>query len=89
MKRYCKKFNPFFDWQIIKEQYFEIVPKSIPKIVAKIVLKLSFTGKSLSEVLIFASTNPQYDGRLFIELQVQYKKYTKSEHVVYKNCFLF
>ena len=28
------------------------------------------TGKSLSEALIFASTNPQYDDRLFIELQV-------------------
>ena len=28
----------------------------------------SFTGKSLSEALIFASTNPQYDYRLFIEL---------------------
>ena len=26
------------------------------------------TGKSLSEALIFASTNPQYDDRLFIEL---------------------
>jgi len=26
-------------------------------------------GKSLSEALIFASANPQYDGRLFIELQ--------------------
>ena len=32
------------------------------------------TGKSLSEVLIFASTNPQHDTRLFIELQVQYRK---------------
>ena len=30
-----------------------------------------FTGKSLSEALIFASTNPQYDDRLFIELQAQ------------------
>ena len=30
------------------------------------------TGKSFSEVLIFASTNPQYDDKLFIELQVQY-----------------
>ena len=30
------------------------------------------TGKSLSEALISASTNPQYDDRLFIELQVQY-----------------
>ena len=29
----------------------------------------TFTGKSLSEALIFASTNPQYDDRLFIELQ--------------------
>ena len=28
------------------------------------------TGKSLPEALIFASTNPQYDNRLFIELQV-------------------
>ena len=28
------------------------------------------TGKSFSEALILASTNPQYDKRLFIELQV-------------------
>ena len=33
------------------------------------------TGKSLSEALIFASTNPQYDDRLFIELQVQYMNF--------------
>ena len=32
------------------------------------------TGKSLSEAFIFASTNPQCDNRLFIELQVQYMK---------------
>ena len=32
------------------------------------------TGKSLSEALIFASTNPQYDDRLFIGLQIQYMK---------------
>jgi hypothetical protein len=32
------------------------------------------TGKSLLEALIFASTNPQNDDRLFIELQVQYMK---------------
>ena len=38
----------------------------------------SFTGKSLSEALIFASTNPQYDDRLFIELQVQYMKNPSS-----------
>ena len=29
------------------------------------------TGKFLSEALIFVSTNPQSDDRLFIELQVQ------------------
>jgi hypothetical protein len=47
------------------------------------------TGKSFSESLILASTNPQYDDRLFIELQVQYMKIASSEHVVYTNCFLF
>ena len=44
------------------------------------------TGKSLSEALIFASTNPKYDGRLFIELWVQYMKIASSEHVVFMNC---
>ena len=38
------------------------------------------TGKSLSEALIFASTNLQHDDRLFIELQVQYMKISSSEH---------
>ena len=38
----------------------------------------SVTGKSLSEALIFASTNTQYDDRLFIELQVQYMKIPSS-----------
>ena len=47
------------------------------------------TCKFLSEALIFASTNPQYDNRLFIELQVQYMKIPSSngEHVVYRHCF--
>ena len=39
------------------------------------------TGNSLSEALIFASTtNPQYDDRLFIKLQIQYMKISSSEH---------
>ena len=38
------------------------------------------TGKSLSEALIFASNNPQYDNRLFIDLRVQYMKIPNSEH---------
>ena len=41
----------------------------------------------MSEALIFASTNPQYDNRLFIELPVQYMKIPSSEHAVYINCF--
>ena len=44
------------------------------------------TGKSLSEVLIFASTNPQYDDRLFMELQVQYMKVPSSDHGENKLC---
>ena len=36
------------------------------------------TGKCLSEGLIFASTDPQYDNRLFIEFQGQ----TWGEHVL-------
>ena len=38
------------------------------------------TDKSLSEALILAATNPQYDKRLFIDLTVQYMKTTSSEH---------
>ena len=38
------------------------------------------TGKSLSEALIFASNNPQYDDRLFIELEAQYMKNPSSEN---------
>ena len=34
----------------------------------------------MSEALIFASTNPQYDDRLFIELQVQYMKIPSPGH---------
>ena len=43
-------------------------------------------GKSLSEALIFASTDPQYDNRLFIELLTSSihensKLRTRGEHV--------
>ena len=46
----------------------------------------SYTGKSFSVAFILASTNQQYDKRLFIELRVQYMKTTSSVHVVYINC---
>ena len=35
------------------------------------VVALLCAGKYLSEALIFTSTNPQYDERIFLELQVQ------------------
>ena len=53
------------------------------RLVNEILITISyygFTGKSMSEALIFASTNPQYDNRLFIELPVQYMKIPSSEH---------
>ena len=40
--------------------------------------KSQFTGKLLFEALILASTNPQYDKILFIDLPVQYVKTTSS-----------
>ena len=43
--------------------------------------RIPFKGKSLSESRIFASTKPQYDDRLVIELQVQYVKFPSSEHI--------
>ena len=49
-----------------------------------------YTGKSFSEPRILASTNPQYDKRLFIEftssVHENYKLRTSGEHVVYINC---
>jgi hypothetical protein len=41
-------------------------------------VRIACTRKSLSEALIFASTNQQYDDRFFIELQVQYMKIPSS-----------
>ena len=40
------------------------------------------TGKSFSEARILESTNPRYDKRLFIKLQVQYMKIASSEHIL-------
>ena len=52
-------------------------------------LKHFGTGKPVSEAFIFASVNPQYENRLFIDLWFQYEKNTSSEHGhgVYKYCF--
>ena len=55
----------------------------IKKIKIKILTQVNLFQKHLH---ILASTNPQCDKRLFIELQVQYMKIASSEHVVYINC---
>ena len=47
---------------------------------------IPFTGKSLSEALIFASTNPQYDNRLFI-VHENCKLRIPAVHVVDTNCY--
>ena len=44
------------------------------------VKSLGITGKSFLEGLIPASTKPQYEKRLFIDLQVQHMKIASSEH---------
>ena len=49
--------------------------------VRKKIISFVDTGKSLSEALIFESTNPQYGNRLFTELRVQYMKISSSKHV--------
>ena len=50
-----------------------------------------FTGKSFSEVLIYLSINPQYDNKLFNDLQVQYKKIPRAEHGknMSRTCYVF
>ena len=55
-------------------------------IVSRYVPIYFITGRSLSEAIIFASTNPQYDDRLFIELPVECIKIPSSEQVEYINC---
>ena len=54
------------------------VASLIVKYFVYIYFYLTYTGKSLSEALIFASSNSQQDDRLFIELQVQYMKIPSS-----------
>ena len=64
-------FLPTFMYYWYKFLDSRIVSTKPQMIVAKVLIDQGFTGKSLPEALIFASINPQYDDRLFIELQVQ------------------
>ena len=78
----------FFQTRKLHSDNFQKISSFFLEVVLKLENEL-ITGKSFSEALILASNNPQYDKRLFIELQVQYMKIASSEHVVYTNCFLF
>ena len=57
----------------------EIVPQNFLPILGK----LFGTGKKLSEAHIFASTNPQYDNRLFIESHENSKLRTCCVHKLF------
>ena len=50
---------------------------------------LQFKGKSLSEALILAATNPQYDKRLFIELRVQYMEKLQAKNMLCTQIVVF
>ena len=87
-----RKINTTGIWQIIStNQSLKICPilleMSLVVKIAKIESCQVVTGKSLLEALILASTNPQHDKRMFIDLPVQCMKTTSSERVVYINCF--
>ena len=56
-----QQFLESISWSFVWRQI--VLSKSTPKNLSEILS----TGKSLSEALIFALTNPQYDNRLFID----------------------
>ena len=62
----------------LKTQILKNQPHIFPTSLNNFQMEYQITGKSLSEALFLASTNPQYDNRLFIELQVQYMKIPSS-----------
>ena len=72
---FCSKFLAECGIWMFHRQFYEFIDACT-----------AITGKSLSEALIFASTNPQYDDILFIELQVQYMKISSLEHVLPMFC---
>ena len=79
--------NPF--QKFLDDKFNGLYPADLMTLSDPETSKVAVTGKSLSEALILAATNPKYDKKLFIELRVQYMKTTSKEHVVYTNCFLF
>ena len=70
---------------ITKKKKSNLILKHLHIIIIYLNLKfLHITGKSFSEALILASTNPKYDKRLFIESTITVTmKISSAEHVVY------
>ena len=70
---------------VVKKIWYKksVQPINVPTISARVT---ESTGKYFSKALILASTNPQYDKRLFIELRVQYMNIESSELVECINC---
>ena len=60
----------------------ELLSVAAEQFLGKELREVHYTGKSLSEVFILASTNPQYNIRLFIYLPV-YKLRTCSVHKLF------
>ena len=80
----CITFVGLIKIAIKKISYKKSVqPINVPTISARVT---ESTGKYFSKALILASTNPQYDKRLFIELRVQYMNIESSELVEWINC---
>ena len=76
----CSSQITFVQWSMLKKCIVFIqIKKGYAQLLRSCVIRM-VTGKSFSEALILASTNPQYDNRLLIELRVQYMKITSSKH---------
>ena len=63
---------------VVQIQYFTITPQNygFPNFQLWFLLQVNLFQKDL----FLYKINPQYDKRLFIELQVQYMKIASSEH---------
>ena len=69
-----------------EDKHLQVLLSRCNKIKELDLSRTSITGKSFSEAHILASTNLNYDKRLFIELRVQYMKTASSVHVEFINC---
>ena len=93
MDTYSSSINqPMTDFELSMKSQVKDIRSLVSRHGAKVPSTFTLLGKSMPEPLIFASTNPQYDNRLSIELPGQYMKISWGQHgknmrkAVYKNC---